>query len=135
MKWRRRNPCLFSDQHEHKPSVRAPALAGGSYSGFRPAEAVAGAAGLPVGLHLKETMVMEMRLPQFDMLDSDADILKWHKKEGDQITEGEPLVEIETGKAVGGLEAPATGVLVRIVAQVGATVTSGEVLAVIEEAE
>ena len=80
-------------------------------------------------------MAMEMRLPQFDMLDSDADILKWLKKEGDQITEGEPLVEIETGKAVGGLEAPVTGVLVRIVAPVGATVTSGEVLAVIEEAE
>lgn len=80
-------------------------------------------------------MVMEMRLPQFDMLDSDADILQWLKKEGDQITEGEPLLEIETSKAVGGLEAPVSGVLVRIVAPVGATVTSGAVLAVIEETE
>ena len=79
-------------------------------------------------------MVVEMRLPQFDLLDADADILKWLKKEGDQITEGEPVVEVETGKAVGGLEAPVSGVLVRIVAQVGATVTSGEVLAVIESA-
>ena len=36
------------------PSVRAPALAGGSYSGFRPAEALAGNTGLPMGLHLAE---------------------------------------------------------------------------------
>lgn len=79
-------------------------------------------------------MVMEMRLPQFDMLDADADILKWLKNEGDHINEGEPLVEIETAKAVGGLEAPISGVLVRIMAPVGATVTSGTVLALIEEA-
>ncbi len=79
-------------------------------------------------------MVMEMRLPQFDMLDADADILKWLKNEGDQISEGEPLVEIETAKAIGGLEAPISGVLVRIVAPVGSTVTSGAVLAIIEEA-
>ncbi|MBI2367922.1 MAG: biotin attachment protein [Deltaproteobacteria bacterium] len=79
-------------------------------------------------------MVGEMRLPQFDMLDADADILQWLKKEGDQVSEGEPVVEVETAKAVGGLEAPASGVLVRIVAPVGATVTSGTVLAVIESA-
>lgn len=79
-------------------------------------------------------MVMEMRLPQFDMLDADADILKWLKNEGDHISEGEPLVEIETAKAVGGLEAPVSGVLVRIMAPVGATITSGTVLALIEEA-
>ncbi len=79
-------------------------------------------------------MVVEMRLPQFDLLDADADILQWLKKEGDQVSEGEPVVEVETGKAVGGLEAPVSGVLVRIVAPVGATVTSGAVLAVIESA-
>lgn len=79
-------------------------------------------------------MVVEMRLPQFDMLDADADILQWLKKEGDHINEGEPVVEVETSKAVGGLEAPVSGVLVRIVAPVGATVTSGAVLAVIESA-
>ncbi|MBI2368319.1 MAG: type II toxin-antitoxin system HicA family toxin [Deltaproteobacteria bacterium] len=35
------------------PSTRAPALAGGSRSGFRPKGVVEGATGLPVGLHNK----------------------------------------------------------------------------------
>jgi 2-oxoglutarate dehydrogenase E2 component (dihydrolipoamide succinyltransferase) len=79
-------------------------------------------------------MVVEMRLPQFDMLDADADILRWLKKEGDHIREGEHVVEVETAKAAGALEAPVSGVLVRIQAPEGATVTSGAVLALIEEA-
>ncbi len=77
-------------------------------------------------------MAIEMRLPQFDMLDADATILKWLKAEGERVSEGEPVVEVETSKAAGILEAPASGVLVRIMARVGATITAGTVLAVIE---
>ena len=44
------------------PSVRAPALAGGSYSGFRPADARAGAAGLPLGLHKGQGALAEKLL-------------------------------------------------------------------------
>ncbi len=77
-------------------------------------------------------MPLEMRLPQFDMLDADATIVQWLKKEGEPLQEGEPLVEIETAKAAGTLEAPFSGVLKRIVAQPGVTVTSGNVMAIIE---
>lgn len=77
-------------------------------------------------------MPLEMRLPQFDMLDADATIIQWLKTEGDPLKEGDPLVEIETAKAAGTLEAPFSGVLSRIVAQPGATVTSGTVMAIIE---
>ncbi len=75
---------------------------------------------------------MDMRLPQFDMLDAEATILNWLKAEGDPVHEGEPIVEIETAKASGVLEAPADGVLERIQAKPGTTVTSGQVLAVIK---
>lgn len=77
-------------------------------------------------------MPMEMRLPQFDMLDADATIVQWLKKEGEHVGEGEPVVDVETAKAAGTLEAPFSGVLSRIVAQPGATITSGAVMAIIE---
>jgi pyruvate dehydrogenase E2 component (dihydrolipoamide acetyltransferase) len=39
----------------------------------------------------------------------------WHKAEGDQVAKGEPIVQIETEKVNLDVEAPAAGVLLRIV--------------------
>ena len=49
-------------------------------------------------------------------------IVNWLVREGSPVQKGQPLVEIETDKATQEVEAPESGVLARIVAQVGETV-------------
>src|SRR3954469_7069991 len=64
----------------------------------------------------------------------DARVAKWLKKEGDQVSAGEPLVELETDKIDLEVAAPKAGVLSRIAHPDGADVKVGEVLGVIEDA-
>src|SRR4051812_3015448 len=63
----------------------------------------------------------------------DARVAKWLKKEGDAVSAGEPLVELETDKIDLEVSAPKAGVLSRIAHGDGADVKVGEVLGVIEE--
>jgi pyruvate dehydrogenase E2 component (dihydrolipoamide acetyltransferase) len=58
-------------------------------------------------------------------------ILQWLKAEGEQVTKGEPLAEIETDKATVEIEAPAEGILARISAAAGDDVPVGKVIATI----
>jgi 2-oxoglutarate dehydrogenase E2 component (dihydrolipoamide succinyltransferase) len=64
----------------------------------------------------------------------DARIAKWLRKEGDRVSAGDPLVELETDKIDLEVGAPAAGVLSRIDRKDGEDVKVGEVLGVIEEA-
>jgi 2-oxoglutarate dehydrogenase E2 component (dihydrolipoamide succinyltransferase) len=63
----------------------------------------------------------------------DARVARWLKREGDSVTAGEPLVELETDKIDLEVSAPRAGVLSRIAHGDGADVKVGEVLGVIEE--
>jgi 2-oxoglutarate dehydrogenase E2 component (dihydrolipoamide succinyltransferase) len=63
----------------------------------------------------------------------DARVAKWLKKEGDAVTAGEPLVELETDKIDLEVSAPQAGVLKSIAHRDGADVKVGEVLGVIDE--
>ena len=63
----------------------------------------------------------------------DARVAKWLKKEGDAVSAGEPLVELETDKIDLEVSSPQAGVLGRIAHGDGADVKVGELLAVIEE--
>ena len=63
----------------------------------------------------------------------DARVAKWLKKEGDAVTAGEPLVELETDKIDLEVSAPQAGVLKSIAHGDGADVKVGEVLGVIDE--
>jgi 2-oxoglutarate dehydrogenase E2 component (dihydrolipoamide succinyltransferase) len=78
-------------------------------------------------------MATEIKVPVLPESVSDATIASWHKKAGDAIKRDENLVDLETDKVV--LEVPSTvdGVLKEIKFEVGATVTSQQVIAVIEE--
>src|SRR5216117_868547 len=58
-------------------------------------------------------------------------VVKWHKKEGDPVTTGDTLAEVETDKAVMDLVARADGVLRQVAAAEGQTVAVGSVVAVI----
>ena len=76
-------------------------------------------------------MATEILLPQWGMEMDEGTVVKWLKKEGDTIQEGEPLVEIETAKLTTELESFTSGVLARIVVPEGGTVPIRAVLAVI----
>ena len=65
----------------------------------------------------------------------DARVAKWLRKEGDVVSAGDPLVELETDKIDLEVGAPQAGVLSRIDRRDGEDVKVGEVLGVIEEAK
>jgi pyruvate dehydrogenase E2 component (dihydrolipoamide acetyltransferase) len=56
-------------------------------------------------------------------------LIAWRKKEGEHVSKGEPLLEIETDKAVVEVEAPADGVLAGIKASEGAEIPVGQTIA------
>lgn len=78
-------------------------------------------------------MATEVKVPVLPESVSDGTIATWHKKVGDAVKRDENLVDLETDKVV--LEVPSTvdGVLKEIKFQEGDTVTSAQVLAIIEE--
>src|SRR6476661_6181464 len=78
-------------------------------------------------------MATEVKVPVLPESVSDATIATWHKKAGDAVKRDENLVDLETDKVVLEVPAPADGVLKEIRFETGATVTSQQVLAIIEE--
>jgi 2-oxoglutarate dehydrogenase E2 component (dihydrolipoamide succinyltransferase) len=78
-------------------------------------------------------MTIEVRVPQLPESVADATLVSWHKKPGDAVARDENLVDLETDKVVLEVPAPVAGVLKEIKLSDGTTVTSGQVLAIIEE--
>src|SRR5574337_342183 len=58
-------------------------------------------------------------------------VTKWLKKEGDTVKELEPLLEVNTDKVDTEIPAPATGTVLKIIAQEGSPAKVGELLAII----
>lgn len=79
-------------------------------------------------------MTTEVRVPQLPESVADATLVTWHKQPGDSVARDENLVDLETDKVVLEVPAPAAGVLTEIKLKDGTTVTSGQLLALIEEA-
>ena len=80
-------------------------------------------------------MSYELRMPRLTELMASAKIVKWLKKEGELIKEGEPLFLAESEKAVEEVPSPITGVLKKIVAQAGSEVNPDDLIAIIEPSE
>lgn len=76
-------------------------------------------------------MATNVILPALGMAQDTGKIVEWLKMEGERVTEGEPLVVIETDKAAVDLEAPASGVLAQVSAVAGEEVPVARVIAVI----
>jgi 2-oxoglutarate dehydrogenase E2 component (dihydrolipoamide succinyltransferase) len=74
-------------------------------------------------------MLIEVKVPQLSESVAEATLVSWHRQEGESVTRDENLIDIETDKVVLELPAPADGVLVKLLKQNGASVTSGEVIA------
>ena len=78
-------------------------------------------------------MAIEVKVPVLPESVSDATIASWNKKAGDAVARDENLVDLETDKVVLEVPSPVDGVLKEIRFEAGATVTSQQVLAIIEE--
>jgi pyruvate dehydrogenase E2 component (dihydrolipoamide acetyltransferase) len=74
-------------------------------------------------------MAMSVVMPALEMAQETGKLLAWRKKEGERVAKGEPLLEIETDKAVVEVEAPGDGILAGITADVGAVIPVGETIA------
>ncbi|MER8716648.1 biotin/lipoyl-containing protein [Mesorhizobium sp. M1295] len=77
-------------------------------------------------------MTTDILLPSSGMGIEEATIVGWLKNIGDQVSEGEIILEVETAKATVEVEAPASGVLATIVATEGQTVEVNAVIGTIE---
>jgi 2-oxoglutarate dehydrogenase E2 component (dihydrolipoamide succinyltransferase) len=78
-------------------------------------------------------MTIEVRVPQLPESVADATLVSWHKQPGEAVSRDENLVDLETDKVVLEVPAPVAGVLAEIKLKDGTTVTSGQLLALIEE--
>jgi len=78
-------------------------------------------------------MTIEIKVPALPESVSDATLANWHKKVGDSVERDENLVDLETDKVVLEVPAPAAGVIKEIRVEDGATVTAGDVLAILDE--
>jgi pyruvate dehydrogenase E2 component (dihydrolipoamide acetyltransferase) len=74
-------------------------------------------------------MAFSVVMPALEMAQETGKLIAWRKKEGDRVTKGEPLLEVETDKAVLEVEAPADGVLAGITAAAGADIPVGKTIA------
>jgi pyruvate dehydrogenase E2 component (dihydrolipoamide acetyltransferase) len=76
-------------------------------------------------------MGTDVVMPRLSVTMKEGTVGKWYKKEGDTVEKGEPLVEVVSEKATYDLEAPASGVVRKIVVEAGFDVPVNTVLAVI----
>lgn len=74
-------------------------------------------------------MAISVVMPALELAQETGKILSWIKKEGDSITKGEPLVEIETDKITFEVEAPGDGVLSAVRSHEGDDVPVGKTIA------
>jgi 2-oxoglutarate dehydrogenase E2 component (dihydrolipoamide succinyltransferase) len=75
---------------------------------------------------------VEVKVPQLSESVAEATLLQWKKKPGEAVALDEILIEIETDKVVLEVPAPSAGVLAQIVKDSGATVGSGETIAIVD---
>ena len=78
-------------------------------------------------------MATKVIMTKLGLTMKDGTVVNWLKKEGERVEKGEALVEVETEKISTELEAPASGVLLKITAQKGAIVPVSGLLAIIGE--
>lgn len=77
-------------------------------------------------------MLVDVKVPMLSESIAEATLVSWHKKPGEAVNRDENLIDVETDKVVLELPAPKKGVLSKIIKGDGATVVSGEVIAVID---
>ena len=78
-------------------------------------------------------MAYEFKFPDIGEGLTEGEIVHWLVKEGDEIKEGQPLVEVETDKALAEIPSPRTGVILKILAKEKEIVKVGQVIVIFGE--
>src|SRR6476469_926395 len=78
-------------------------------------------------------MAVSVVMPALEMAQETGKIVSWLKKEGDKITKGEALLDVETDKAVVEIEARGDGVLAGVRQPPGDVVPVGQTIACIDQ--
>ncbi|AOM84073.1 dihydrolipoamide acetyltransferase family protein [Salisediminibacterium beveridgei] len=76
-------------------------------------------------------MAKQLVMPKMGMSMEEGTIVLWHKKEGDPVKKGEPVVSISSEKIENDVESPQDGLLLKIAAVVDETIKVGEVIGVV----
>jgi pyruvate dehydrogenase E2 component (dihydrolipoamide acetyltransferase) len=76
-----------------------------------------------------KNMAFSVVMPALEMAQETGKLVAWRKNEGESVAKGEPLLEIETDKAVLEVESPADGILAGVKAQAGDVVAVGKIIA------
>lgn len=76
-------------------------------------------------------MPFKIVMPKFTETMEEGTIVKWYKREGDLVSEGEPIVEVVGDKLTCDIEAPAQGKLLRILQTENSNVSVGQIIALI----
>lgn len=74
-------------------------------------------------------MAVSVVMPALEMAQESGKVISWRKREGEQVAKGEPLLEVETDKAVVEVESPGDGILSAISAREGAVIPVGQTIA------
>jgi len=74
-----------------------------------------------------------LRLPNLGASSGEAEVVVWLKTVGEPVTEGEPVLEVQSDKANVEVVASASGILARVLVDEGKILKSGDVLAVIAQ--
>ena len=80
-------------------------------------------------------MGVEIRVPSLGKSVAEATVARWFKQIGDQVTEDEPIVELETDKVTLEFNAPASGTLAEILVEEGGDVEVGALLGSIDQGD
>ena len=80
-------------------------------------------------------MALEFRFPDVGEGIAQGEIVRWLVAQGDQVRADQPLVEVETDKAVVEIPAPRAGTILRLPVAAGGTIQVGEILAVIGDSD
>ena len=78
-------------------------------------------------------MPTELTFPDWGVGEEEGRVIRWLKREGDHVSRGEPIAEIESAKVTAEVESPASGVISRIAVADGASAKAGDLLATIGE--
>ncbi|PYU21611.1 MAG: hypothetical protein DMG32_20345 [Acidobacteria bacterium] len=74
-------------------------------------------------------MAVSVVMPALEMAQETGKVVSWRKREGEQVAKGEPLLEVETDKAVVEVESPGDGILSAVSAHEGAVIPVGQTIA------
>src|SRR5215469_17968933 len=73
-------------------------------------------------------MAHSIVMPALEMAQETGKLLSWRKKEGETVAKGEPLLDVETDKAVVEVEAQADGILAGLKAHEGDVIPVGQTI-------